>query len=288
MMRAISLVLLIGIAALAFATRPAQAQAQPPASSTEPSSQTSPSPPLAPPPAAASPPSAPAPTAPPAAAAPAQPSPAPNPAPAAAAPSGPRYVVTYFDVAPAAARKAAGTLRQFAAATRKEDGNTEIVVLHELNRPGRLAIVEAWRDKAAYDAHGAAMKALGDALQPLMLSPFDARQFARLSVGKTKPGADGAGAIYVLTHVDVFPAGKDEVAAMVKTQTEQGGGDPGVLRFDAVVWDGHPNHFHLIEAWADRKSFEAHAAAEHTKAFRAKLVPFEGALYDERLYEAVR
>jgi len=281
-MRAISLALLIGIATLAMATRPAQAQAQPPAPATEPPSQTSPSPP----PATANPAPAPAPaaTAPP----PAATAPSPAPVATAAAPSGPRYVVTYFDVAPPAARKAAGLLRRFAAATRKEDGNTEIVALHELNRPGRFAIVEAWRDKAAYDAHGAAMKALGDALQPLILSPFDARQFARLSVGTTKPGADAAGVIYVLTHVDVFPAGKDEVAAMVKTLTEQGGGDPGVLRFDAVVWDGHPNHFHLIEAWADRKSFEAHAAAEHTKAFRAKLVPFEGALYDERLYEAVK
>ncbi len=52
--------------------------------------------------------------------------------------------------------------------------------------------------------------------------------------------------------------------------------------------DGHPNHFHLIEAWAGRAAREAHALAEHTRQFRAKLVPFEGALYDERLYEAVR
>ena len=54
------------------------------------------------------------------------------------------------------------------------------------------------------------------------------------------------------------------------------------------MWDGHLNHFHLIEAWSDRKALEAHAAADHTKAFRAKLVPFEGALYDERIYEVVR
>ena len=33
---------------------------------------------------------------------------------------------------------------------------------------------------------------------------------------------------------------------------------------------------------------EAHALADHTRQFRAKLVPFEGALYDERLYEAVK
>jgi quinol monooxygenase YgiN len=198
------------------------------------------------------------------------------------------YVATYFEVAPAGSRKAAGLLRQFAAATRKEDGNAELTVLHESARPGRFAIVEAWRDKAALDAHGAAMKALGDKLQALFLAPFDARQFVPLAVAAPAAGAGGGNPVYVLTHVDVFPAGKDEVTTMVKQLAEDSRKDPGVLRFDAVVWDGHANHFHLIEAWSDRNALEAHMAADHTKQFRAKLLPFEGALYDERLYEVVK
>lgn len=197
------------------------------------------------------------------------------------------YVVTYFEVDPAAARKTAGLLRQFAAATRKEDGNAELTLLHEISRPGRFALVEAWRDKAALDAHGAAMKALGDKLQPAFVSPFEARQFLPLAVA-APPNADLSAAVYVLTHVDVFPAGKDEVAAMVKQLAEDSRKDTGARRFDAVVWDGHANHFHLIEAWGDRAARQAHALADHTRQFRAKLVPFEGALYDERLYEVVR
>src|SRR5579864_1117860 len=100
------------------------------------------------------------------------------------------YVVTYFDVDPAAARKTEGVLRQFAVATRKEDGNGELTLLREIGRPGRFAIVEAWRDKAALDAHGAAMKALGDKLQPALASPFDSRQFLPLSVVSVPAGAD--------------------------------------------------------------------------------------------------
>ena len=46
------------------------------------------------------------------------------------------YVVTYFDVDPSAARKADGLLRQFAAATRKEDGYAELTLLREIGRPG--------------------------------------------------------------------------------------------------------------------------------------------------------
>ena len=208
---------------------------------------------------------------------------------AAQAPASPGvYVVTYFEVDPAAARKSAGLLRQFAAATRKEDGNGELTLLHESGRPGRFAIVEAWRDKAAFDAHGAAMKALGDKLQPVFVSPFEVRQFAALATDAPKPAADPGTAVYVLTHVDVFPQGKDEAAGLVKQLAEDSRKDPGAVRFDAVIMDGRPNHFHLIEVWSSRQAREAHALADHTRQFRAKVTPLEGALYDERLYEAVR
>jgi quinol monooxygenase YgiN len=196
--------------------------------------------------------------------------------------------VTYFEVAPAQSRQAGGLVRSFAAASRKEDGNLEFLALREATRPGRFAIVEAWRDKAALDAHGAAVKALADRMQPLFNAPFDTRQFWTLSVAQPAAGANLGRALYVLTHVDVFPSGKDQVAAMVKQLAEDSRKDGGALRFDAVVWDGHPNHFHLVEAWANRGARDAHAMAEHTRQFRAKLVPFEGALYDERLYEALK
>jgi len=217
------------------------------------------------------------------------PAPAPSPpAPSQPAPSGPAYCVTYFEVAPADARKTAGLLRQFAAATQKEGGNVEFLALHEIGRPGRFAIVEAWKDKAALDAHGAAMKALGDKLQSAFASPFDARQFWTLSVAAPAAGADMRSAVFVLTHVDVFPAGKEEAAALIKEQADNSRKDGGALRFDALIQDARPNHFHLIEAWANRGVREAHALTDHTRQFRAKLVPFEGALYDERLYEPVR
>lgn len=281
-MRSISLALL-GAMLWTGTLQPATAQSTP---ANRPPAQAAPAPAPAPtpanPPAEANPAAATsAPTAPPPAAA------APASA-AAAATAQPVYVVTYFDVMPKDSGKAVALLRQFATATRKEAGNTELTVLHEIARPGRFALVEAWKDKTAYDAHGAATKALADKLQPIFLAPLDARVFLPLAVAGTPSDADMTKSIFVLTHVDVFPAGKDEVTAMVKVLAEDSRKDPGAQRIDALVWDGHANHFHLIEAWNDRKSLEAHLAADHTKAFRAKLVPFEGALYDERFYELVK
>jgi quinol monooxygenase YgiN len=218
-----------------------------------------------------------------------------NPAPANPAPTnpgqpnaGPVYVVTTFDVAAKDFDKALAILQPFAAATRKESGNLELTLLNEVGRGGRFAIIEAWRDKAALDAHGPAMKALGDKLQPLFLAPFSARPYAALSVGKPSADPKLGQSMYVLTHVDVFPAGKDDAAAMIKTLSETSQDDKGELRFDALVWPEHPNHFELIEAWTDHQMREAHAAAGHTKMFRAKLVPLEGAPYNERLFEVVR
>ena len=262
-------------AALAVAAAVTPAQAQAPAPTTPPVQPAPPAAPTAPVPAPATPPAA---TPAPAATAPA----------AQPAPSGPAYVVTYFEVAPAASRKAAGLLRQFAATTRSENGNVEFLALHEGARPGRYAIVEAWRDKAALDAHGAAMKALAEKLQTSFASPFDARQFWTLAVAGTSAGTDMKGAVFVLTHVDVFPAGKEQAAALIKTQVEDSRKDNGSLRFDAVIQDNRPNHFHLVEAWANRGAHQAHALADHTRQYRAKLVPLEGALYDERLYEALK
>src|SRR5881275_770649 len=66
--------------------------------------------------------------------------------------SGPNYRITYFDVAPAATVKTAALLRQFAAATKKQDGNAGFLALSEIGRPGRFAVVEVWRDRAAADA----------------------------------------------------------------------------------------------------------------------------------------
>jgi quinol monooxygenase YgiN len=216
---------------------------------------------------------------------------APTPGAAAQpAAGGPVYIVTYFEVGAAAASQTVGLLRQFAAATRKADGNTGFVALQETARPGRFAMVEVWHDKPALDGHAAAVGGLRDKLQPLFTSPLDIRTNSGLAVAGPAVGSEpGAGsAVYVLTHVDVFPAGKDQTIELLKQLAEASRKESGNLRFDVLQQDGRLNHLPLVEAWHDAGAQRAHAMAEHTRAFRAKLVPLQGALYDERLYTLVR
>ena len=203
--------------------------------------------------------------------------------------SGPVYSVVYFEVAPSGAADSAAAARQYAEASGKEDGNTAFEMFQEIARPNRFAVVEVWRDKKAADANAtaAAAKALGQKLQPSLVGGFGVRPHGGLSVAAPK-GQIPSDAIYVVTHVDVFPTGKDQAVELVKAQADAARKDDGNLRFDVLQWDGHPNHFTLVEAWRDRKAFDASAAAPHTKEFRQKLTPLEGALYDERLYQALR
>ena len=203
--------------------------------------------------------------------------------------SGPIYTVVYFEVDPTEAAPAAAAARQYAEASGKEGGNLGFEMFQEIARPSRFAVVEAWRDKNAAEAHGkaAAVTALGQKLKPAMIDGFGVRPHSGFYVAAPK-GQLPSGALYVVTHVDVFPTFKDQAAELVKVQADAARKDDGNLLYDVLQWDGHPNHFTLVEAWRDRKAFDASAAAPHTKEFRQKLTPLEGALYDERLYQAVR
>jgi quinol monooxygenase YgiN len=231
-----------------------------------------------------------------------QPAPAPSvvapsqPAPAApaGAPSQPAasaggavYIVTYFEVGAASANQTGAMLRAYAAVTRRENGNLGFEALREVGPAGRFAMVEGWRDQTAADAHAAAAKSLSDRLQTSLASPFDTRPCNPLDIGPPSPPL-GANAGYVLTHVDVIPAHKDETVELLRQLAAASRQERGVLRFDVIQQPNRLNHLFLVEGWADVNAHNAHVMAPATRDFRSKLLPFEGALYDERIYTLVR
>jgi quinol monooxygenase YgiN len=202
---------------------------------------------------------------------------------------GAAYTVTYFEAAAPDVAHAVALTMQFVAASRKEPGNTGFEAFQEIGRPSRFALFEAWHDKTAADVHdkGPAATTFHDKLQPPLVGPFEVRVFNGFSIaGPTAQGSPRA--VYVVTHVDVFPAGKDQAAALVTALAEAGRKISGNLLFDVLQVVGRPNHFTLIQGWRDRKAFDDSLMAASTRDFRQKLTPLEGALYDERLYHALR
>ena len=61
--------------------------------------------------------------------------------------------------------------------------------------------------------------------------------------------------------------------------------DYGNISYEVLQQANRVNHFTVVEEWANKKALDAHAQAAHTRAFRERLLPMQGALYDERFYK---
>ena len=203
------------------------------------------------------------------------------------------YVVTYVEVMPSAVAGGTVLLRRYRDTSRKQDGNARSSVLQEIGRPNRFAIVEEWNSQAAFDAHAKApaTSQFHEKLKSLVDAPSDERVthllYAAATKGFARSGAIRSTAVYVVTHVDVIPPGKDDCMAALKAMSVDTANDPGNLAYQVLQQTNRSNHFTALETWSSQSARDAHAMAAHTESFREKLTPFAGALYDERLYKAL-
>ena len=200
------------------------------------------------------------------------------------------YTVIYIEVSPAAKDKTAVLLKELGTASRKSQGNLRFDVLQRLDRTNHFAIIEAWKDKGAYDANAAAAhtRQFRDNLQPLLIASYDERPHTALATGPVAAGAGARGAsIHVVTHVDVTPPNKDNAIAALLQLVDPSRKEPGNLRYEALQQISRPNHSTLVETWTDMRALEAHEVAAYTVKFRDMLHPWSGSLFDQRLYKAL-
>lgn len=198
------------------------------------------------------------------------------------------YLATYVEVMPNMVPAGTALLRQYRDASLKQDGNLRFEVLQETGRPNRFVIVEAWRDKAALDAHAGTTSTtqFRDKLKAIQAAPYDERLNVALYVSQGKNEAR-TGQLYVVTHVDVIPPGKDAAMAALKAMSTDTAADTGNISYEVLQQANRPNHFTVVEVWTTKSAIDSHQMAAHTREFREKLMPFAGALYDERIYKAI-
>ncbi len=204
--------------------------------------------------------------------------------PSASTPAdGATFTVAYVEVRADARAAARAALAAYRDAARAQTGSVEL--FEQVGRPGHFAVLERWRDQAAFGARSAAARqTLDGALGPLRVSGYDERPYKNLS---TAPGTAAAErrSLYVIAHVDVAP--DPRVAPMLARLAEAGRKEPGNLRFDVVQHTMRANHFTVIERWRDQRALDAHVAAETTLRYRDELQPLTGSPLDERVYQAV-
>jgi quinol monooxygenase YgiN len=194
-------------------------------------------------------------------------------------------VVTYIEVTPTAEAETVGLLRRVAAASRKEAGNQRYDVLQHVERRNQFAILEAWSDAKAFEAHGGgtAVKQFREALDPLRIGFYDERLDTAIDIGPVTapPGRD---AIYVITHIDVTGQFKDDAIVMMKKLAAESRREGGAERYDVWQQNNRLNHFTVTEIWKDQPALDAHNLAAGTREFRETLGRMMGALYDDRRY----
>ena len=214
--------------------------------------------------------------------------PAPAPATAPAPVEGNIYSVTYVEVMPRSKAEAVTILRTYRESARKEGGNLRCEVVQRIDQPHQFAILEIWKDQAAFEAHGktASSTETREKIAAIRNAPTDERVHTALSIGPIDAPA-ARGGIYVATHVDVIPPRKDDGVAALKRLGEDTRRDHDNLRFEVVQQINRPNHFTVVEIWRDAKAVETHSMAAPTREFRDKLATMTGALYDERMYRAI-
>jgi quinol monooxygenase YgiN len=198
------------------------------------------------------------------------------------------YLVAYVEVMPSSTSEAVTLLRQYAKTSRGDAGHVRLETLQQRGRPDHFAVLEVWSDQKALDAHQAAAhsKQFREKLQRLQVSPYDERPHKGFDLGMVSNAA-AAGALYVVTHADAVPTGKDDAAGYLKGLAEASRKESSNVRFEILQQNSRLNHFTVVEVWKEQKAHDAHVVGAHTRQFRDNFQRTSGALYDERLYTAI-
>lgn len=200
------------------------------------------------------------------------------------------HIATYLEVGSASTREAVALATQYEQASRSDAGNVGVTALQEIGRPERFVVIETWTDQASFADHEKAAHTLDfrEKLSAIHRSPYDQRVNRGFAVDSL-PQTAGRSAIFVVTHVDVPGARREEAEALLKPLFAASRIAPGRVRYDIYQQlEPRMNHFTLFAVWDSRRALDAYGGTAHSRRFREALAPMLGALYDERLYHRMR
>ena len=201
-----------------------------------------------------------------------------------------QFVVTYVEFKPADANVGAQMLEELAANAKASSGVVNFDVLQQIDRPNFFALFEIWTTTQAFSdfQNSSSTQAVLVQLPDVLEAPLDQR-LGNLLAGTVPSGSQHAetSQVFVITHVDSDPQFVGQITPLLDAFVKDSRQDSGVQTFAVLSQTPTPNHFQLVESFADLQAFDAHVSAQHTVQFRNSTVTFLGAPYDERLYQFV-
>src|SRR6185295_8228192 len=107
--------------------------------------------------------------------------------PASAPPEGAVFAVGYVETQAKKADAGRAALAQYRRALEARPGCLGVELFAQADRPGHFAVVETWRDQAAFDGRdSAAKRELMEALAPIRVSDYDERPYKPLTLAPAK------------------------------------------------------------------------------------------------------
>ena len=201
-----------------------------------------------------------------------------------------QFVVTYVEFKPADANVGAQMLEELAANAKASSGVVNFDVLQQIDRPNFFALFEVWTTTQAFSdfQNSSSTQAVLVQLPDVLEAPLDQR-LGNLLAGTVPSGSQHAetSQVFVITHVDSDPQFVGQITPLLDAFVKDSRQDSGVQTFAVLSQTPTPNHFQLVESFADLQAFDAHVSAQHTVQFRNSTLAFLGAPYDERLYQFV-
>src|SRR5262252_2457059 len=90
---------------------------------------------------------------------------------------------------------------------------------------------------------------------------------------------------YSVAYVDIVPASRTAAITAIKQYRDASRKDDGFRRIEFFEQAGRPSHFCIIEAWANIRDLDTHAATANSKDFRTKIDSMRLSDYDQRPYK---
>jgi len=90
--------------------------------------------------------------------------------------------------------------------------------------------------------------------------------------------------VYVVAYIEVIPSETSAAIDLMQHHAAASREDDGNSLYQVLQRIGRPNHFAIIETWANADAQVAHAGNGHTQSFRAALDPLLYSPYDERMH----
>ena len=89
--------------------------------------------------------------------------------------------------------------------------------------------------------------------------------------------------VYAVAYIEVLPGKEKQGRRLILDHVADAKKAAGIVSIDALVREGYPDQFALVEQWQSQKAKDDYAAGASVKDFRANLAKIESAALDERI-----